>query len=201
MHVIKAFAVFRTSTSKGGKITPSLLYDMLQDSIFRETWDQYRREAFRIVRLDDKNDIGYYAAYSPVPLVKNRDFVNQRAWHDAGNGGEYVIFNTSVPHDAVPRKYQKEVNHNKYGSFIRAKSKLSGYFIQQWHDPVSGAEDGACITFITQADPGGWIPAALTNYIASKFAPNTASLVANALVTFQTWLPAQLASGKYIKDW
>lgn len=39
MHVIKAFAIFRTSTSKGGKITPLLLYDMLQDSIFRETWD------------------------------------------------------------------------------------------------------------------------------------------------------------------
>lgn len=200
LHVVKAYAVFRNTPETRGAITPRLLYDMLQDSVYRQQWDQSWLEAFRVVRMNESNDIGYYAAKSPVPLMKNRDFVNQRTWHDAGRG-EYIIFNTSVPHNSVPPNYQKAVNRNKYGSCIRAFSYTSGYFIQPYVDPATGKEDGTALIFITQSDPAGWVPQTLTNLIASKYAPNMINNVQHALVKFCTWLPEQIEKNKYVKDW
>lgn len=192
MHVIKVFGVFPDAT-------PSELYDMLHDAIFREKWDTFRQEAFRIVRLDDHNDIGYYAAKSPMAMLANRDFVNQRSWHDAGRG-EYVIFNTSVPHVAVSPSYQKDVHKNKHGTYVRALSKLTGYLIRPWTDPETGNQ-GACLTYVTQSDPCGWIPASLTNYITTKFAPKTIENVRAALKIFRDWFPQQVAANTYEKDW
>lgn len=201
MHVIKVFGIFRkTKENPAGGCTPRELYDMLQDPIFREEWDDYRQEAFRIVSLSPSTDIGYYAAKSPMPLVANRDFVNQRMWHEAGRD-EYVIFNTSVPHSAVPPSYQKDVHKNKHGVFVRAISKLTGYLIRPWTNPESGEVEGTSLTYITQTDPCGWIPTTLTNYIATKFAPNTIRNVDKAIPLFRTWFKKQLEAGTYNKDW
>ncbi|KAG5484771.1 hypothetical protein LSCM1_06594 [Leishmania martiniquensis] len=201
MHVIKVFGVFaKTTGNPSGGATPKELYDLLQDAIFRERWDEYRQEAFRVVSLSANTDIGYYAARSPMPLVANRDFVNQRMWHEAGRG-EYVIFNTSVPHAMVPPSYQKDKHRSKHGQYIRATSKLTGYLIRPWYNPVSGEADGASLTYITQTDPCGWIPSSLTNFISTKFAPNTMRNVAQALPKFREWLTGQLAAGTYTKDW
>ncbi|GET86694.1 hypothetical protein, conserved [Leishmania tarentolae] len=201
MHLIKVFGIFiKTKENPNGGATPKELYDLLQDPIFREQWDEYRQEAFRILSLSRNTDIGYYAAKSPMPLVANRDFVNQRMWHEAGRD-EYVIFNTSVPHSAVPPTYQKEAHGNKHGTYIRATSKLTGYLIRPWKNPTTGAVEGASLTYITQTDPCGWIPATLTNYIATKFAPNTMKNVAQALPKFRLWFKAQLEAGTYTKDW
>lgn len=201
MHVIKVFGIFvSTKDNPQGSATPQELYDLLQDPIFREQWDEYRQEAFRVVSLSQSTDIGYYAAKSPMPLVANRDFVNQRMWHDAGQG-EYVIFNTSVPHSKVPSSYQKDEHRNKHGQYVRAISKLTGYLIRPWKNPETGEVEGACLTYITQTDPGGWIPATLTNIISTKFAPNTMRNAAKALPKFRVWFKEQLAAGTYAKDW
>ncbi|CAJ1018619.1 START domain containing protein, putative [Leishmania lindenbergi] len=201
MHIIKVFGIFvNTKENPNGGATTKELYDLLHDSVFREKWDEYRQEAFRIVSLSANTDIGYYAAKSPMPLLANRDFVNQRMWHEAGRD-EYVIFNTSVPHSQVPSTYQRDVHHNKYGQYIRAISKLTGYLICPWRNPASGEVEGASLTYITQTDPGGWIPASLTNFIATKFAPNTMRNVAQALPKFRTWFKEQLEAGTYTKDW
>jgi len=110
MHIIKVFGLFTSSEENpNGGATPEELYDLLQDAVFREEWDTFRAEAFRIVKMDEKNDIGYYAAKSPMSMIANRDFVNQRMWHNAGQG-EYVIFNTSVLHERVPITYQKAID-------------------------------------------------------------------------------------------
>ncbi|KPI87178.1 hypothetical protein ABL78_3740 [Leptomonas seymouri] len=201
MHVIKVFGIFRkTSENPQGGCTPQELYDMLQDPIFREEWDEYRQEAFRVVSLSPCTDIGYYAAKSPLPLVANRDFVNQRMWHEAGQD-EYVIFNTSVPHTAVPSSYQKDKHKNKHGEFVRAISKLTGYLIRPWKNPETGEVEGTSLTYITQSDPSGWIPKTLTNFIATKFAPNTIRTVEKTIPLFRTWFQKQLDAGTYNKDW
>jgi StAR-related lipid transfer protein 10 len=201
MHVIKVFGIFRkTKENPQGGCTPKELYDMLQDPIFRGEWDDYRKEAFRVVSLSPSTDIGYYAARSPVPLVANRDFVNQRMWHEAGHD-EYVIFNTSVPHANVPPSYQKDTNKNKHGEFVRAISKLTGYLIRPWKNPETGAVEGTSLTYITQTDPCGWIPTTITNYIATKFAPNTIHNVDKAIPLFREWFKKQLEEGTYNKDW
>lgn len=193
MHVIKVFGVFRDAT-------PREMYDMLQDAVFRETWDTFRVEAFRIVKLNPQNDIGYYAGKSPVTLVANRDFVNQRQWYDTGKE-EYIIFNTSVPHARITKDYQKVTNKNKRGTFVRAVSKLTGYLIQPWYNETTGEREGCCMTYVTQSDPCGWIPTALTNYVTTKYAPKTITNIREAMTKFKVWFPAQLASGTYEKDW
>ncbi|KAH9599753.1 START domain [Trypanosoma melophagium] len=187
MHIIKVFGVFPD-------VQPLTLYDMLQDAVFREVWDKYRIDAFRIVKLDENNDIGYYAAKSPIPGVANRDFVNQRAWINAGND-EYVIFNTSVPHREVPLDYLKAKKISS-GSVVRGISKITGYLVRPWSDE-KGTE-GSCLTYITQCDPAGWIPSAVTNFISTNFAPNTIKSVREAAKQFKEWLPKQK---DYVKDW
>ncbi|ORC88521.1 uncharacterized protein TM35_000161590 [Trypanosoma theileri] len=187
MRVIKVFGVFPD-------IQPQTLYDMLQDAIFREVWDNFRIDAFRIVKLDENNDIGYYAAKSPVPGVANRDFVNQRAWINAGND-EYVIFNTSVPHRDVPLDYLKAKKISS-DSVVRAISKITGYLVRPWTD--ENGKKGSCLTYITQCDPAGWIPTPVTNFISTKFAPNTIRTVEEAAKQFKEWLPKQK---DYVKDW
>ncbi|KAG5485390.1 hypothetical protein LSCM4_06027 [Leishmania orientalis] len=201
MHIIKVLGIFaKTQDNPDGGATPKELYDLLQDAVFRERWDEYRQEAFRVSSLSANTDIGYYAAKSPMPLVANRDFVNQRMWHEAGRD-EYVIFNTSVPHSSVPPTYQKDKHRNKNGQYIRAISKLTGYLIRPWYNPLNGKAEGASLTYITQTDPCGWIPSSLTNYISTKFAPNTMKNVALALPKFRAWFKEQLAAGAYVKDW
>lgn len=193
MHVIKVFGVIHD-------VAPRELYDMLQDAIFREEWDAFRQEAFRITKMNATTDIGYYAGKSPVKLVANRDFVNQRQWYDTGKE-EYIIFNTSVPHADITKDYQKVARKGKNGTYVRAISKLTGYLIQPWVNETTGERDGCCLTYITQSDPCGWLPTALTNYVTGKFAPKTITNVRDALVKFKVWFPEQLASGKYEKDW
>ncbi|KEG13185.1 hypothetical protein DQ04_01161030 [Trypanosoma grayi] len=187
MRIIKVFGVFPD-------VLPGTLYDMLQDAVFREIWDDVRIEAFRIVKLDENNDIGYYAAKSPVPGVANRDFVNQRAWINAGND-EYVIFNTTVPHHDVPTDYLKKKKISNE-STVRAVSKITGYLIRPWTD--GSGKRGSCLTYITQCDPAGWIPAMVTNLISTKFAPTTIKNVRVAAAQFVEWLPKQK---NYVKDW
>ncbi|KAH8619218.1 START domain [Trypanosoma vivax] len=94
LHLVKVFSIYPG-------VAPETMYDMLQDSVYRAIWDTHRIHAFCIAQLDSNNDIGYYAARSPVPGVAHRDFVNQRSWRSVGDG-EFVIFNTSVPHRDVP---------------------------------------------------------------------------------------------------
>ncbi|CAD2222783.1 hypothetical protein AGDE_06787 [Angomonas deanei] len=205
---------------------------MIHDPIFRPTWDKFRVEAFEIVKLNKNNDVGYYAAKSPVPLVSNRDFVNQRMWYinkefyknnNSENNEnnvseeqryEYIIFNTGVPHPMCPKNYQKIKHHEKNGTFVRATSKLTGYLIQPYYEEDNENENnisenkknkkilGTALTYIAFADPAGWIPHSLTNYVSSKYAPNTIETMKNALILFKNeYLPEKMENGSYEKTW
>jgi hypothetical protein len=43
-------------------IDPLLLYDVLQDTVYRAVWDDFRIEAFVIESIDKKNEVCYYSA-------------------------------------------------------------------------------------------------------------------------------------------
>lgn len=136
------------------QVPPVVLYDQFQDAKYRATWDENMIEGYNIVLLNKHNDIGYYAAKFPWPLT-NRDFCNQRSWMEFTNG-DYVIFNHSEPHSSCPVKK----------GFIRAKSILTGYFMQSYNNG-----EGTVLTYVTHSDPCGSIPHALLNFVMTKFAP------------------------------
>lgn len=137
------------------EVPPSVLYDQLHDADYRATWDDKMIEGYNITQLDAHNDIGYYSAKFPWPLT-NRDFCNQRSWMEFTNG-EFVIFNHSEPHVQCPEKK----------NFVRAKSILTGYFIQPWQNGV-----GTKLTYVTHSDPCGSIPHGVLNYVMTKLAPS-----------------------------
>lgn len=136
------------------RVPPRVLYDQLHDASYRATWDNNMVEGYNIVVLDSHNDVGYYSAKFPWPL-SDRDFCNQRSWMEFDNG-EYVIFNHSEPHADCPVKK----------NFIRAKSFLTGYYIQPYDDGK-----GTKLTYVTHSDPCGSIPKSVINFVMTKGAP------------------------------
>jgi len=133
------------------------VYNVLHDPDYRKTWDEMMIEGTLIEKLDAFNDVGYYAAKSPVFTISNRDFCNQRSWWQAPDKSEYVIFNHSVAHPKCPEKK----------GFVRANSISTGY----WLRPVKGNDKAMKLVYMTQTDPGGWIPAWVVNSTSTTFAP------------------------------
>lgn len=168
MNQVKVFGTFDCK--------PEVLYAVLQDPQYREAWDESRVEGWPIVRLDERQDVSYYGARSPVAGVSAREFLSQRAWHSTGRD-EYVIFNTSVNHPSIPAK-------GKDGR-VRAISKVTGYFIQAWGD------EGCSLTYTTQIDPQGWIPAFVMNFISTKFAPKVIENLRKACSGYDEWKKGQ----------
>jgi len=150
--------------------------------------------------LDGINEVGYYAGKSPVVLVSARDFLNQRMWHPAGRG-EYIIFNTSVPHRDVSDKFQEEKRKAKKGSFVRAISKITGYYIQPWLEEGTNKDLGVCLTYVTQTDLKGSIPTSVTNYLTRKVVPKTLSKVEKAMHDYISWRDEQIAAHTYEHGW
>jgi len=137
-------------------ISAATTYDVFHDPDYRKTWDESMIEGALIEQLDTYNDVGYYSAKSPIFTVSNRDFCNQRSWWT--DGTEYFIINHTVPHPKCPEKK----------GFVRANSIRTGY----WLRPLKGQEDSHCeMVYLTQTDPGGWIPAWAANQATKTFAP------------------------------
>jgi hypothetical protein len=174
MVTIKAFTVL-------DDCPPERLWDVLHCPDYRVVWDDSRLDSYLVAQLSQNCDIGYYGAKAGTP-VYNRDFLNQRCWYSVG-GGEYVIFNTSVPHVKCPA--QK--------GFVRAISKISGYLIRPW------GKGGCSLTYISNADPKGWIPTAFVNRIVSKFSPAVLEKIRKAAQNFPEWQAQQ--GDRWKKTW
>ena len=167
---------------------PETLYAVLQDPLYRCAWDESRTEGYPIVRLDERQEVCYYAAKAPVVGVSPRDLCNQRMWHRTGGEGpakEFIIFNTGVTHPSLPDKGK--------GDCVRAISKVTGYFVQPW-------EGGCSLTYTTLLDPQGWIPSFVMNYITTKFAPRVIENLRKACAGYDEWL-AKEAGGASVCTW
>lgn len=173
MRIVKTFSIFEGCS-------PQLLWDLLQESVYRLTWDVNCKKCRTVVRMNESNDICYYASRAP-PGVSDRDVVCQRAWHNAG-GGEYVILNTSVKHYSCPEKMK----------YTRAWSILSGYLIRPH------GNNSCSLVFISQTDPKGLIPSKIINYVTQKFIPETVMALLRAAKGFPEWLAKQ---DKFERDW
>lgn len=174
MRIVKVFAVFPD-------FSPQSLWDLLQESTYRLKWDANCKKCRTVVKMNECNDICYYASKAP-PGVSDRDVVCQRAWHNAGNG-EYVILNTSVKHSSCPEKL----------SYTRAWSKLSGYLIRPH------GNNSSSLVFISQTDPKGLIPHAIINTVTQKFIPDTMRTLQRAAKGMPEFLAAEGENFK--RDW
>jgi StAR-related lipid transfer protein 10 len=164
-RMIKIFGTFND-------VSAATVFDVLNDPVYRKKWDFNMIEAYEICQISPNNDIGYYAMKVPKPL-KNRDFVTQRSWLDLGK--EYMIFNHSVNHAALPPKK----------NFVRGVSYLTGYHVV----PTGESCDllGTTVTYITQSDPRGRLPAWAVNKAAQILAPKVMSKLYKACKNYVAW--------------
>jgi len=147
------------------------LYDTLHDADYRKVWDDNMVEGVNIEIIDQNNDVGYYAAKSPVMGVSARDFCNERSWR-IREDQEYMIINHSVIHPKCPEKK----------GYVRANSIKSGFIARR--DP-SGT--GCTMTYITQSDPKGAIPSFVMNTITKTFAPKIVTKMEKAAHDYPAW--------------
>jgi len=160
-------------TSSFDDIPALVLYDCLHDPDYRGVWDDKMIEGFNIQQIDKFNDVGYYSAKAPMG-VANRDWVNLRSWR-IKDDKQYIIMNHSVVHPEKP-----EVK-----GFVRANSIYSGYYVEV-------KEGGGCdLTYVTQNDAKGWIPAWLTNKVTKTFAPSIVDKVHDACKKYEDWKKKQ----------
>jgi len=145
-----------------------VMYDVFHDAEYRREWDENMIDGHEFEMLDNNNDIGYYSVKTPVPLT-NRDFVNQRAWRVKGNS--YIIKNHSVNYPKCPEKK----------GFIRARSIRTGYYLL-------ALEGGGCqLIYMTQSDPKGSIPTAISNIVTRKLAPKIILKIEKAAKNYPEW--------------
>lgn len=159
--------------AKINNVKPNTLYDVLHDPNYRKEWDENMVDGYRIEKLDDNNDIGYYSIGSPFWLVSGRDFCNMRSWYVDKEKEEYIIFNHSVPHKDCPEKK----------GYVRAISLLTGYLVKPDPDDLN-----SCILiYITQVDAKGSIPTWIMNNVTSLVAPNFITKISKAGINYNQW--------------
>lgn len=149
-------------------VSPSLLFDVLMDPLYRKKWDVHMLDSYDIGCLNPNNDVGYYAVRSPPPL-RNRDFVLQRSWLETGK--EILIINHSVFHQSVPPKK----------GFIRATSYLTGIVVRP------SGRSGCSLSYVTQCDPKGALPAWFVNKLTKIFAPKMVKKLHKACLGYTAW--------------
>jgi len=160
-------------------IPPTILYDILHDHAYRKTWDQNMIDGHVIEMMNKTNEIGYYSA--SASMISNRDFVNIRAWKARPADGEWLIVNHSVTHKDYPEKK----------GFVRAWSIQSGYFIQKLEEEGCVEGGGSLFTYVSCADPRGWIPKWVINSFYSSFAPGAIDKMYNAAKGYKEWKTKQ----------
>nr|XP_037277468.1 START domain-containing protein 10-like [Rhipicephalus microplus] len=182
-------------------VSPPLLFDVVMDPLYRKKWDVYMLESRDIGSLNPNNDVGYYAGdwaalrvanfveftcdvmpcfscSSVTTSLQNRDFVLQRSWLQTDK--EWLVINHSVFHESAPPKK----------GFVRAISYLTGLVIQ----PDGGC--GSKLTYVTQCDPKGSLPACFVNKLTQIFAPNMAKKLRKACLEYNEWKKAHQPSYK-----
>jgi len=175
---------FPNSTISGVKmkarlknIAADVLYEVLNDSVYREIWDETMAEGYTVVVLDDNNDIGYYAGKSPFFGISGRDFCNQRSWWASPDQSEYIIMNQSVKHPQVPEKDE----------FVRAWSYKTGYIVR-----IDESDTNSCLfTYYTHTDLKGWIPDKLINKALKTFAPRLVDKMIKVVPAYIEWKKQQ----------
>ncbi|XP_034037522.1 START domain containing 14 [Thalassophryne amazonica] len=149
-------------------VPAATMYDVLLDGQYRETWDNAMLESYDIARVSPNADVGYYAWRCPSPL-KNRDVVTLRSWRVVAD--EFLIINFSVNHPDYPPQ----------NNFVRAVSVLTGYLLK------STGPNSCTFTYLSEADPKGYIPKWVVNTASRALAPRVLRSVHKAGQGYPQW--------------
>jgi hypothetical protein len=156
------------ATSFYSDISADVMYDVLQDPIYRPNWDKYMLCQYDIGMLNPNNDLCYYAL-GGIPPFRSRDFVLQRSWLDTGD--EKYICGHSVCHD----KYPPGKAH------VRATVYLTAYFVR------SMGEHSTQVTYLTHSDPKGKLPSWFVNRLSKVIAPKLFKKLHKAALNYTEW--------------
>jgi len=174
------FKMIRVKT-KFSDVQAPVLYDVLQDPLYRKHWDKFMMESYEIGHLNPNNNIFYYALSCPPPM-KNRDFIIQSSWLETSK--EFIIINHSVYHKDHPQKK----------GFIRGISYLSGFLVK----PL---KSGGCeVSYLTHTNPRGNLPSWACNKLSSTFAPKLVRKLHKASLNYTEWKRANGGS-QGMKPW
>jgi hypothetical protein len=139
------------------------LVNILMDVSNNKNWVYNTRYSY-LIRKASKNDILYYAETSLPWPISNRDMIiRMQFFHDTINKTLKVIA-TGVP-DELPEKK----------GLVRIK-----YFNGLW-DVKYNDENKMLINYILTMEPGGSVPAGITNMFISKGPYETFNNLSNAL--------------------
>ena len=157
------------ATVEWDDINPETLFNTIHDNDYRKTWDKKMVGGHKILQLDQRNDIGYYAV-QPYWPIKRRDFCNMCSWMEFTNG-EYIIMNHSVDHADCPERE----------GFVRARSVLTGYYM------IPTPSGGTKLIFISHSDPKGSIPSWLVNNLIGNVIPETVTNLHDCALKYGSW--------------
>ena len=99
-------------------LSPKQLYTILMDDDYMRLTDDNIAEWKIVKKIDEHNDISYYAAKSPIPLIAPRDFLNLRSYGQIGEN-EYIIFMRATEDKDYPERE----------GYVRATVHVLGYYI------------------------------------------------------------------------
>ena len=142
-----------------------VVFEAIANLNIRKQWDSVFSE-LRVVNHEGENgaEILYMIIKSPVLLVKNRDFVQQRKiWKNFPTAKSHMLHFISIDSPECP------INKK----CIRAETVISGYYMQD--DPEEPGH--TLLGVLSQTDIKGDIPVFLVN----KFAPKSSKSWINSL--------------------
>ena len=134
-----------------------IIFEAIANLDIRKSWDSVFSE-LKVVNHNGENgaEILYMIIKSPVFLVEDRDFVQQRKmWRNFPSQNSHILHFISVESADCPRKKK----------LTRAETIISGYYILD--DPEREGE--SILGILSQTDIKGSIPVWLVN----KFAPKS----------------------------
>ena len=134
-----------------------IVFEAIADLNIRKQWDSVFSE-LKVVNYEGENgaEILYMIIKSPVFIVSDRDFVQQRKiWKNFPTQNSHILHFISLDNPSCPKSKK----------YVRAETIISGYYMQD--DPE---EPGHCILgILSQTDLKGNVPCFLVN----KFAPRS----------------------------
>eukprot|EP00727_Mastigamoeba_balamuthi_P010761 m51a1_g6307 hypothetical protein (234) ;mRNA; r:318392-319500 len=162
-------------------VPASTLFDVLMDDEYYSKWDD-AMAAYRVVReVCPRSRVIYYAAKMPTPL-KDRDWVNLKAWRSDAATGEHVIVQHSVKDELAPAAK----------GYVRANARLVGYIVR----PRGDNGEGCSLTYYAHNEWAGSIPAFLVNFTSKTFAPNIVKQLYKACKEYPEWKNAHNPESK-----
>lgn len=147
-------------------VTPSVVYDYLQDTVYRCKHSiTYNNKT--LCYINDFTSIEYFCISCMFPL-HDRDCVIQKTCVPTPE--DYIIIYHSVEDEMFG------VTESK----VRAHTYLSGYRLR-------GSPDGTHLTFLSHSDPKGYIPSFICNHVMKRSVPTLVAAMYSASLGYLEW--------------